>query len=86
MVLKIIILIIGLAFLGGGFVYSREDHEKYTADGFSSAGGSGGADSLIVLVFFLIIGFFVSITHYYVMKSIILTAGVCLLIASVWFL
>lgn len=41
MVLKIIILLIGLAFLGGGFFYSREDHEKYTADGFSSAGGSG---------------------------------------------
>ena len=86
MILKIIIIILGLTFVIGSFFYTKEGHEKHAAGGSGSAAGSGTADSIIVLVLFLLVGFILSITPYYVMRSLIFLFGAGLIGVAIAFL
>ncbi|MEC2053926.1 hypothetical protein I6J18_06005 [Peribacillus psychrosaccharolyticus] len=81
MILKIIIVIIGVTFIGCGILYNRNYHEKHFVEGYSSSNTTN--DSLIGTVLFFLMGFILSVLPWYVIKILLLLIGIFMFVVSV---
>lgn len=82
MVLKIIIVIIGITFIGCGILYNRKYHKKHFVEGYSSSSNTTN-DSLIGTLLFFLMGFILSVLPWYVIKILLLLIGIFMFVVSV---
>lgn len=81
MVLKIIIIVIVIIFVGCGILYNKNFHEKHFVEGYSSASNTTN-DSLIFALLFFVIGFLLSILPWYLNKILLILIGLLLFCVS----
>lgn len=81
MLIKVVIIIFGLAILWGGLIYKKKDHEEFS-EGISVT----YSDSFIALIVVFIFGFLLGIGPWWLAKIFILLFGVALLYFGIFLL
>lgn len=79
LIIKIVLIVLGLAMFFGGVFYSKEDHDK-SSEGASS---SNSSDSLIWVVVMLLFGIFLSIGPWWLSKTFFILVGIGLLYVGI---
>lgn len=82
LLIKVIIIIFGIALLWGGSVYGKKDHEQFS-EGVSSVTYSG---SFIAHLVVLLFGFLLSIGPWWLAKIFVLLFAVALLYFGIFLL
>ncbi|MDE0583798.1 hypothetical protein ON064_12230 [Planococcus sp. A6] len=80
LLIKIVLIIFGLAMFFGGVFYSKKDHEKSSTDGAYSS----SSDSIVWMVVMLLFGIFLSIGPWWLSKTIFILLGAGLIYVSIF--
>jgi|GEM_PF-2856175 len=85
--MKIIILLLGIAITVIGIIYSKSYHEKnFTKSYASSSSTSSINDSIILGALYFLIGFLLSISPWYIVKSLLIGVGIFFLSLSLFYM
>lgn len=81
--MNIVSMSIGIVIIILGLLFNKQFHEKNFTEAYSSGSTSTSVnDSIIGGILYIIIGFFVSIMPWYIIKTLIILIGIIIVILS----